>query len=65
MIPENLKDVVANSESTGLYQTIAMLLFILFFVGLVIYVFTRPKKHYQEVAEEPLHDGSEDDNISL
>lgn len=64
MIPENLKDLVASGQETGLYQTIAMLLFIIFFVGLVIYVFSRPKKHYQDIAEEPLKDDIQDGNLS-
>lgn len=63
MIPENLKDLVSSSEGTGLYQTVAMLLFILFFIGLVIYVFSRPKKYYQHVAEEPLKDDLTDENL--
>lgn len=64
MIPENLKDLVASGQETGLYQTIAMLLFIIFFIGLLIYVFSRPKKYYQEIAEEPLKDDAEDENLS-
>lgn len=63
MIPENLKDLVSSSEGTGVYQTVAMLLFILFFIGLVIYVFSRPKKYYQQVAEEPLKDDLKDENL--
>ena len=31
MIPSNFKDFLANAENTGLYQTVALILFILFF----------------------------------
>ena len=60
MIPQSFKDIVSSVENAGLYQTIAMLIFILFFVGLVFYVFSRPKKHYQEQENAPLE---EDSNI--
>lgn len=60
MIPQSFKDIVSNVENAGLYQTIAMLIFILFFVGLVFYVFSRPKKHYKEQENAPL---DEDSNI--
>lgn len=60
MIPSNFKDILANVENAGLYQTISMILFILFFVATVYYVISRPKKHYSEVEKAPLED---DQNI--
>ena len=39
MIPQSVKDILANGSNVGLYQTIAMILFILFFVGIVFYVY--------------------------
>ena len=56
MIPQSFKDILNNGENVGLYQTIAMIIFILFFVGLVFYVFSRPKKHYTEEEHAPLDD---------
>ena len=56
MIPQGFKDIINNSENVGFYQTLALLLFIVFFVGLVIYVFSRPKKHYNEEENAPLSD---------
>lgn len=56
MIPQSIKDIISNGENVGLYQTIAMLLFILFFLGIIFYVFTRPKKHYEEEENAPLND---------
>lgn len=56
MIPQSFKDILSNSENAGLYQTIALLLFMAFFIGLIFYVFSRPKKHYQEQEKAPLDD---------
>lgn len=61
MIPQSVKDIVANGENVGLYQTIAMVLFIIFFLGIVYYVFTRPKKFYEEEENAPLNDYLEED----
>ncbi len=58
MIPQSFKDIVSNGEGVGLYQTIAMIIFILFFLGLVFYVFSKPKKYYREEENAPLDDDS-------
>ena len=42
MIPQNFKDILSNGENVGLYQTLALILFVLFFIGLV-YVVLKPK----------------------
>ena len=63
MIPQNLKDILSNGENVGFYQTLAMLLFLFFFLGIVYYVFSRPKKHYDEEANAPLDDDIEDKNL--
>ena len=54
MIPQSLKEIISNGGNVGLFQTLAMLLFMLLFVVLVWYVFSRPKKHYEEEANAPL-----------
>lgn len=59
MIPQSFKDILSNGENTGIYQSIAMVLFIIFFVGLVAYVFTRSKRHYDDEANAPLNDDSD------
>ena len=56
MIPQSFKDIVSSGEYVGLLQTIAMLMFIVLFVGLTWYVLSRPKKHYNEEANAPLND---------
>ena len=61
MIPQSVKDILGNGENVGLYQTIAMVLFIIFFLGIVYYVFSRPKKFYEEQENAPLNDYLEED----
>ena len=63
MIPQNVKDILSNGENVGFYQTLVMLLFLFFFLGIVYYVFSRPKKHYDEEASAPLDDDIEDKNL--
>ena len=63
MIPQNVKDILSNGENVGFYQTLAMLLFLFFFLGIVYYVFSRPKKHYYEEANAPLDNDIEDKNL--
>lgn len=43
MIPQNFKDILSNGENVGLYQTLALILFVLFFIGLVYVVFKNLK----------------------
>lgn len=63
MIPQSVKDILANGENVGLYQTLSMLLFLICFLGITIYVFSRPKKHYEEEESAPLNDNLEDKDL--
>ncbi|MDN3605956.1 CcoQ/FixQ family Cbb3-type cytochrome c oxidase assembly chaperone [Kaistella yonginensis] len=63
MIPQSVKDIISNGENVGLMQTLALILFIIFFLGIIFYVFSRPKKHYDEAANAPLDDDIEDQNL--
>lgn len=63
MIPQSIKDIISNGDNVGLYQTIAMILFILFFLGIVFYVFSRPKKYYEEEENAPLNDYTKDKDL--
>lgn len=56
MIPSNFKDILAHIENAGMLQTLAMLIFIIFFLSTVYYVMSRPKKHYSDVEKAPLED---------
>ena len=55
MIPSNIKDILANIDNAGIYQTLSMIIFIIFFISTVLYVLSRPKKHYSEVEKAPLY----------
>ena len=63
MIPQSVKDILANGENVGFYQTLSMFLFLFFFLGIIIYVFSRPKKHYDEEANAPLNDDNENESL--
>ena len=63
MIPQSFKDIISNGENVGLLQTIAMIIFILLFLGIVVFVFSRPKKYYREEENAPLSDDDEDEQI--
>ena len=56
MIPSNIKDILANIDNAGIYQTLSMIIFIIFLISTVLYVLSRPKKHYSEVEKAPLED---------
>ena len=43
MIPSNIKDILANIDNAGIYQTLSMIIFIIFFISTVLYVLSRPK----------------------
>ena len=60
MIPQSFKDIVANVENTGFFQTIAMILFILFFLSVIYVVLSRPKKYYSTQENAPLEDDNEE-----
>lgn len=59
MIPQSFKDILSSGENVGLYQTIAMIIFMLFFLGIVFYVLSRPKKFYKEEENAPLDDDNQ------
>lgn len=56
MIPQSFKDILANGDNANLFQIIAMIIFIIMFLILIWYIFTRPKKYYNEEANAPLDD---------
>ncbi|WP_297985955.1 cbb3-type cytochrome c oxidase subunit 3 [uncultured Chryseobacterium sp.] len=60
MIPQSFKDILSNGDNVGLYQTLAMIIFILLFLGIAYFVFSRPKKYYDKEANAPLNDNIED-----
>lgn len=61
MIPQSFKDILSNGENANLFQIIALILFLILFVGIIWFVFSRPKKYYEEEENAPLND-DEDNN---
>lgn len=47
---------MANGDGATWLQILSLLLLMVFFLGLVFYVFSRPKKHYREEENAPLDD---------
>jgi len=63
MIPQNFKEIVSSGDGVGFYQTLALVLFIMFFVGLVFLVFKKPKSYYRDRERIALEDNESDANI--
>jgi cbb3-type cytochrome oxidase subunit 3 len=55
------KNVLRAIEDIGIYPTISLIIFFVFFVGLVIYLIAKGKKHWEDAANLPLED---DDNLN-
>ncbi len=55
------KNVLRAIEDIGIYPTISLVLFFTFFVGLIIYLIVKGKKHWEDAARLPLED---DDNLN-
>ena len=64
MSPQSFKDIVSNVENAGFFQTLAMIIFILFFLVVVYIVINRPKNYYNEEENAPL-EKDEDENQTL
>ncbi|RQP13754.1 MAG: cbb3-type cytochrome c oxidase subunit 3 [Chryseobacterium sp.] len=63
MIPQNFKDILSSQDNAGLYQSLALILFVIFFVALVVSVFRKPKKYYRDEANAPLDDSTENNDL--
>lgn len=48
-------------EDIGIYPSISLIIFFGFFVGLIIYLIVKGKKHWEDAANLPLED---DDNMN-
>lgn len=52
------KDVLNAIEGAALFPTISLIIFFVFFVGMVIYVYTKDRAHVDEMAAMPIADNS-------
>lgn len=59
------KELVAGVEHAGIYQSIALVLFVLFFTSVLIKVISKPKNYYNEQSNMPLDldDNNNNNNI--
>ncbi|MCC2589377.1 cbb3-type cytochrome oxidase subunit 3 [Chryseobacterium sp. MFBS3-17] len=47
---------MANGDYASLLQIFSLLALLIFFLGLIFYVFSRPKKYYRDEERAPLDD---------
>lgn len=59
-----IKHNLTGIDSVEIYPIISLLIFILFFTGMIYYVVKMKKKDIEEVSGLPLEDGSEEDYSS-
>ena len=55
-----LKEVLQSIEGIGIYTIISMIIFILFFIGMIIWVFKVDKKYIKHMSELPLNDNNKE-----
>lgn len=60
------KDFIGNYENAEFLQTLSLVLFVVFFITLVIYVYSKPNSYYEKISEMPLEDDNtyEENNIT-
>lgn len=63
MIPQSVKELVASENGTGFYQTLALILFMIFFIGIILYTLSRSKNYYRDAANAPLEGDENDQNL--
>ncbi|MCC5919109.1 MAG: cbb3-type cytochrome c oxidase subunit 3 [Cyclobacteriaceae bacterium] len=54
------KDILTSLEGVDIYPVISLLIFVLFFVGMAVFVFTMKRSHIDAMKAMPL----EDDTVS-
>lgn len=48
------KEVLRSIEGIGIFPSIALVLFLGFFIGLIIYLIRKGKSHFEDAARLPL-----------
>jgi len=54
------KEVLQSIEGVEIYTIISMIIFILFFIGMIIWLFKVDKKYIKEMSELPLDNNNND-----
>lgn len=53
---DTIKTVLSHIEGVGYYQSFVLVIFMLYFLLLIVYVYTRPKNYYKDVTSFLLKD---------
>lgn len=56
------KEVLRSMEGVGIFPSIALILFLGFFIGLLIYLLIKGKSHWDDAARLPLESDEITDN---
>lgn len=56
------KEVLRSIEGIGIFPSIALVLFLGFFIGLIIYLIKKGKSHFEDAARLPLESDHSIDN---
>ncbi|HSW54038.1 MAG TPA: hypothetical protein VLH59_03035 [Ignavibacteriaceae bacterium] len=54
------KEVLQSIEGIGIYTIISMIIFILFFIGMIIWIFKVDKKYIKHMSELPLNENNKE-----
>jgi|AntRauTorcE11897_2_1112592.scaffolds.fasta_scaffold00774_9 cbb3-type cytochrome oxidase subunit 3 len=56
------KEVLRSIEGIGIFPSIALILFLGFFIGLIIYLIKKGRAYFQDIARLPLEDYDDANN---
>lgn len=56
------KEVLRSIEGVGIFPSIALMIFFIFFVWLVVYLLKKGRSHFEDVARLPLETDEEIQN---
>ncbi|MXP06508.1 MULTISPECIES: CcoQ/FixQ family Cbb3-type cytochrome c oxidase assembly chaperone [unclassified Apibacter] len=54
--------IIAGVDNAVIYQSLALLLFVLFFLGVTFMVMNKPKNYYNDMSNLPLEDNEKRTN---
>lgn len=54
--------IIAGVDNAIIYQSLALLLFVLFFLGVTLMVMNKPKNYYNDMSNLPLDDNEKRTN---
>lgn len=51
---DTFKMIVAGVENANIYQSLALVLFLIFYISLFIIIYIKPKNYYNKIEKSPL-----------